>query len=205
MQLVVCQPPLQAVAAPQELHAGILKVNAHCTRVLEAKDGTLAAAHALLACRDDQYARLLQIQVMAIRKMVWEAGEHVAVLSCCCTQRMWCFVNCRCCPASAERGDGCADCHHARGGGAVLSRAGGGAGGGGGGVPAGACGGAGQRWQLGCLVGAMLVRMCGGGRAAQRSTLSGRFGPCGCVTDPDCPFVHPLLLAAGACRANGGT
>ncbi len=53
----------QAVSAPQELHAGILAVNAHCGRVLEAKDGTLAAARTLLARRDDQYTRVLQLQV----------------------------------------------------------------------------------------------------------------------------------------------
>lgn len=51
------------MAAPQQLHAGILGVAAHCGRVLEAKERTLASARALLARRDEQYARLLRVQV----------------------------------------------------------------------------------------------------------------------------------------------
>ena len=53
---------LQGVAVPQELHAGIQAVSAHCQRVLDSKDAMLAAARRLLSQRDEQYVRLLQAQ-----------------------------------------------------------------------------------------------------------------------------------------------
>lgn len=55
-------PPPQAVRAPQELHAGMQAVAAHCQRVLASKEGVMAAARALLARRDEQYVRLLRAQ-----------------------------------------------------------------------------------------------------------------------------------------------
>lgn len=102
----------QAVAAPQELHAGILAVNAHCRRVLEAKDGTLAAARALLARRDEQYTKLLQLQVRVGGSSLPACLPGVHILarrhSCCAVH-----TPLRCPAVPAERGDGRADCHDA--------------------------------------------------------------------------------------------
>jgi len=53
---------LQGITNPQELAAGIGAVSAHCTRVLESKEGALAAVQAVLTKRDEQYVKLLQLQ-----------------------------------------------------------------------------------------------------------------------------------------------
>lgn len=52
----------QSVAVPQELAAQIANASAHCARVIESKQATVAAVRALLARRDDQFVRLLRKQ-----------------------------------------------------------------------------------------------------------------------------------------------